>query len=885
MKTIAPAPLVTLSVLASALALPAPAQESRAILDAPLVVADGRSRFVTLLDVNGDGYQDALSAWWTNTAVDEARLAIWTNDGAGKLVEGTPWTLAMSDTTIPLDAHVEAGRIDVDHDGRDDFWVSFHGANSSQVAVYTSPGNDQYLQHPLLSWTGGAGAPPAFADFDQNGTLDRAVVEGGVLRITAIELVGSSFVPVERTTLTLGSPADHVQVIDANGDATPDLAVNAGGTLYVVPVVGAVAGTPLALAHGVTAMPMPMAGDVDGDGDQDLVVFDMTSYVVVRRTGALAYTIEPQVTGGPAAKLADVDGDGDLDGICCGGGGPTVVYNTRPSTFRVSLNDGTGVFAPAFTMAGLGSFEIAGAADLDHDGDTDLVAGRCVYYARGPLVGTNTRAFPHPHATPRASFDVDRDGDEDFDAGLGVVGVNRGDGSMESQAVWCTPAPAGMTFQGPGYPGDFDGDGDVDLVVGMFSGPTFVSMRLLLGNGGGGYVDGGDAGAPGVDFRPLISEFSPEASVVGDADGDGDVDLFTRTTSGSMRSTLWLNDGSGHFTFSQEILNELVQAVGEFGPGAGDGWPDLVSKGFYTFIHFGTGPTAWNLGGGVALSNMAEAYTTRTDVADVDGDGRQDVAVVGATTGAWIELRDGTPSGWNTTVAFTTLSANPAGGRSAQFGDVDGDGDLDLIVKSPARAEGAVAMVLQDSTNHSWTSTVTQVVFRESNGVVQGHPVLVRDVDGDGDADVLTDEWIVNRTLDGAAAGARVQSGASTGDAFGMKPTLGARGPFRVGELAELRVRGASPRCAGFLFVSWVGGDPAATILPSVSPTRLPLLQTIHFATGGDPLIAGSGAFTKPFTIASYLAGRTVRYRGLILDPLAPGGSVSTNTLEITYGP
>ena len=55
--------------------------------------------------------------------------------------------------------------------------------------------------------------------------------------------------------------------------------------------------------------------------------------------------------GGPATHLIDVDGDGDLDGLCCGGGsGP--YPNEGSSTFQVALNDGAGVFAPAFPIAG-----------------------------------------------------------------------------------------------------------------------------------------------------------------------------------------------------------------------------------------------------------------------------------------------------------------------------------------------------------------------------------------------------------------------------------------------------------------------------------------------------------------------------------------------------
>ena len=78
------------------------------------------------------------------------------------------------------------------------------------------------------------------------------------------------------------------------------------------------------------------------------------------------------------------------DGAGCGGGGgggPTSTPNVVLSDFQISLNDGTGAFDSSFKIAGLGAEHIAGAADLDADGDVDLVAGRVVYYPREPITG------------------------------------------------------------------------------------------------------------------------------------------------------------------------------------------------------------------------------------------------------------------------------------------------------------------------------------------------------------------------------------------------------------------------------------------------------------------------------------------------------------------
>ena len=164
------------------------------------------------------------------------------------------------------------------------------------------------------------------------------------------------------------------------------------------------------------------------------------------------------------------------------------------------------------------------------------------------------------------------------------------------------------------------------------------------------------------------------------------------------------------------------------------------------------------------------------------------------------------------------------------------------------------------------------------------------DVDGDGDADVLSDldpngtVFVRSRRFDGATAGSRLQYGEGSVGTGGMSPTLGAKGPFRVGETCELRVTGGLAATIGFVGYGVTSSNLSNAPLPGLTSYADPWLAFVAIATGGAQGNAGEGASVTPFVVPASAAGTTVYAQAFLLDLGAPTIVSSTNGLEIRFG-
>jgi hypothetical protein len=550
-------------------------------------------------------------------------------------------------------------------------------------------------------------------------------------------------------------------------------------SLLGIPLAGTAAATPQFVSPihnfglgAVAGSSTPALGDLDGDGDLDALVGESGGTLVFfRNTGtASAPAFAAGVTnpfgltaGGyylnrSAPALADLDGDGDLDVLVGVSGGNLVFFRNTGTASAPAF--ATGLTNP-FGLAGVGSRSAPALADLDGDGDLDVLVGE--YYGNFVFfrnTGTNSApAFAAPVTNPFGLAAVgyfgrpalaDLDGDGDLDALVGEAGgtlivfQNTGTKSVPAFAAPVTN-PFGLAAVGPGSApalADLDGDGDLDALVGDLGGTL-----TFFANAGSAIAPAFVAPAPNP--FGLAGVGSASIPALGDLDGDGDLDALVGEAGGNL--IFFQNTGTaGAPAFATGLTNPfgLAGVGGRSAPALadldGDGDLDaLVGEHYGTLVFFRNTGTAGAPAFAAPVTNpfglAAVGLNSTPTLADLDGDGDLD-ALVGQYDGSFLFFRN---TGTKSVPAFAAPVTNPFGlaavvyNSTAALADLDGDGDLDALVGE----------VYGNLIFHANTGTASAPAF--AAGVAnpfgladvggRSAPALA-DLDGDGDLDALVGE-------------------------------------------------------------------------------------------------------------------------------------------------
>ncbi len=870
-------------------------QEESTPFDAAVVAFSDQEQIERILDWDGDGDQDAIGWWWTDDVYRTIRIQGYRNDSRGRL--SPSWEARLSARRTAM--HSAVGEFT--GDDRDDLLLS---TNRSQIHLIPGSG-DSTPSIELVAEANGFMAGLAAGDFNADGLTDFASFDGSV---HVYLNTGSGFTKSD-TDCCVDVPSFRDDLLKSaawDEQAGDDLILSLPGELTLLPVKNGVIGEPITWTHGIDANLHTVAGDVDGDRDVDIVLFGKSSsdwskerYEILRQTRPGIFILEPPEVGGPATDFADVDGDGDLDGVCCGGGGggPRLVSNDSYSPFQISINDGTGQFAPAFSIAGLGAHHLAGAQDLDADGDLDLVGGRCIYFSRGGIRKAPSQPLDLPFpgiVSDRALSDLEGDQDLDYNVGINTLAVNQGDGFAHPVGLSYEPPASPRSYVGPGFPGDFDGDGDVDLIVSRKHNGAFEQMQFLV-NEGGRFVDGGAAGPPGVDFNVTSASIAdhhkdrPDTAIVADGDGDGDLDLFVNQIPyGGLYVgwRMWHNDGTGYFDKSTRTGSQVahVLAVADF---SGDGLPDVIVQDWTsTSVVFGQGNGVFSPPVSIAPDLNLFADLDRVVAADLDRDGDVDLLAINgdqrATPYVFRNNGDGTFEQDAPIDGVTLAGTHRDGSLQRVFvHDINDDGRVDFLAGPTETIDDAFsfdrmgyAIYLQDR-DGSFRFAVNQLV----------DGAALADMDGDGDPDLIGRSLTPGTRWHGPSAGSRRQYGQGVEGTGQVVPTLGATGPFRPGETLTLKLSGT---VGGSFALLAVGAEETALTLQPHRPELLcytfPWIVTHVMPTGGAESRAADGSVTWKVRISDDMPAAQLYHQCFVADAAAPHRIATTNGLELTYG-
>ena len=394
----------------------------------------------------------------------------------------------------------------------------------------------------------------------------------------------------------------------------------------------------------------------------------------------------------------DFDSDGDLDIATMSiDGGLTLLANNAGSFRAVGMSDS------------LGRVYLA-SNDFDDDGDQDVVTGSGWLENLGDMKFSTPRPF-------RSDFGGRIVGmaDIDGDAALDLLGVS----DDRHTFVWLQrgvdlavlqPQIVGMIADddAPFSVGDFDADGDLDLILSEAA--PGGSSRLYENTDGAGRFE-------------LVENrtFDGTLGTVADLNGDGRVDVIT---SDAWHENLGIDVGFREHAWPRRGSNRIV-AVADLD---GDRDVDLL-----------TNIPTWsaNNGDGTFREPIQLEKTTHKERSvrpiDMDGDGDLDLLVT-AHLGdrlAWHENLDGRGTFSRSNSIFAQV-----GSALTSLADFDGDGQLDLLAS--AREAAPVAWYRNQGDGQF---SNPQVLVPAAYIVASGSEALPVDLDQDGDLDVVVARW------------------------------------------------------------------------------------------------------------------------------------------------
>lgn len=466
-------------------------------------------------------------------------------------------------------------------------------------------------------------------------------------------------------------------------------------------------------------------GDLDNDLDLDAVFATAGAETVWLNNGAgtfASHQISPTFGAGTSTALAlgDLNGDGYLD---------VVVANTNGEPETVWLNDGTGGFQPQSSVPFFGQGDSTSVAIGDVDGNftQDVVVANANGEPETVWVNNGSGAlFAHPITATFGAGDSQavRMADLDLDGDLDVVIANTSD---EPETVWLNDG-TGVFRPHPSVPA-FGAGNSLDLVLGDLNGDHYFDV--LVANGAGEaetvWLNDGAGGFTASSFA--FGQGDSQAVALWDADGDGDLDVGV-VNAGGEASTFWVNDemrvvatvpaGSGGVASNGVLTVTFDRAVDP----ASVGNDSVVVNGAFTGRYTGT------------FTFPAANQVVFTPNIPFKAEEKLSVSLTAGIRDAALNLPL-RPYVWAVRRAASdgtgTFAPHPSAPQvdfgfayELNLGDLNGDQSLDVISKDSVWLNDGAALF----SAHPITPTLGPQYFGLRTG----------DLDGDGDLDMINQE-------------------------------------------------------------------------------------------------------------------------------------------------
>lgn len=488
--------------------------------------------------------------------------------------------------------------------------------------------------------------------------------------------------------------------------------------------------------------------DMNGDGATDLIGAATADNTIawwqnVNGDGSAwtRHVIDAAFPAAEEAQAADIDHDGDLDAIGAA---------QDPISGEIAWwenNDGSGTSWSKHSIALLPYAMSAHAADIDRDGDLDVVGAnyedRDIYWwensaGDGSTWTTHTISTASWGARSIQTADVDNDGDLDvLSVAVMADDISWWENENSDGSAW-TEHRLNDSFDGARsvYAADLDGDSDLDILGAAELGDQIIWWEN----------SSGDA-TTWIEHTVTATFNGARSAYPVDLDQDGDQDIVG--TAYHANSVIWWENSTSDATAWTEhaIDDTFGNAISAFPVDIDrDGDPDVLGAAELddtiawweneTIHSIALYPPEFNY----TISDTVDG-SVWSEAVDMDVDGDLDVLAAGYNEGSvsWFENTNGNAAAWSRHIVSSrpTESHSPYMVHSA---DLDRDGDLDL------------ASVAIFSSELSWYENVDSratiwITHTLATDVSTARHLAIADLDQDGDDDLIATDTSTDHSL------------------------------------------------------------------------------------------------------------------------------------------